>query len=188
MMKAFVQELIQPADIDGGAARIGLLTFSFGSSVHFHMIRHFSKADVIEAISNIPYRVGSGRNVARALEIVRKSMFSIANGERSYVPNVVVFITDGMSTINSEETIPQAVLAKNEGITIYSIGVGLDKTEQIDAIASKPLSRYRYNVQYFTSLFSLTKLLVDSIYLGKFLCFVEIFHSIYPDNALASLL
>ena len=42
----------------------------------------------------------------------------------SDVPNLVVIVTDGQSNINREETIPEARMLKNEGVTIMAVGIG----------------------------------------------------------------
>ena len=41
------------------------------------------------------------------------------------IPNFAIIITDGISNLNSERTIPEAILTHAAGIHIYVIGIGL---------------------------------------------------------------
>lgn len=46
------------------------------------------------------------------------------SADRPNADNVMVIVTDGRSTFDRNQTIPQATAAKSEGITVYAIGVG----------------------------------------------------------------
>ena len=50
-------------------------------------------------------------------------MFNVANGDRIGVPNVAVLITDGVSNLNSERTIPEAIRAHARDIHVFAIGM-----------------------------------------------------------------
>ena len=69
-------------------------------------------------------RYGS-TNTADSIEAMRNEMFTAENGDRPDVRNMAIIITDGVSNINSRRTIPEADLAKEEGIHIYTVGIGL---------------------------------------------------------------
>lgn len=51
-------------------------------------------------------------------------MFTQANGDRFEVPNYMFIISDGNSNINDDETIAEAIRAKNEAIYIMTVSVG----------------------------------------------------------------
>ena len=55
---------------------------------------------------------------------MHEEMFTFANGDRPGVPNLGIVITDGVSTINKYDTIPQAYAARRDGIAMFAIGVG----------------------------------------------------------------
>lgn len=164
---AFVQDLIKPAEIDNGNVRVGLLTYSTEVYVQFQLNTYGTKADIINAISNVPYNYGS-TNTAGGLETMRTEMFSRRNGDRPGVMDIVVVMTDGVSNINSQRTIPEAELARREGITIFAIGIGLTDTRELDGIASKPLNEYRFNVEDFSALQDIDRQLYASICSGKY--------------------
>lgn len=151
LLKEFVKDFLLDADIDGGNVRVGVVIYSDADYVQFQLNTYAKKADVYNAIDDIPYRYGS-TNTADALKTMRSVMFTAGNGDRSDVDNVAVVVTDGVSNINSRRTVPEAEQARAEGIHIYAIGIGLTDTKELDGIASKPVDENRFAVQDFTEL------------------------------------
>lgn len=148
---AFVQDLLKPASIDNGNVRVGVLTYSTDVYIQFHLNQHRTKDALLKAIAQIPYNHGS-TNTADGLKTMRTQMFVPAMGDRPGVENIAVVLTDGVSNINSRRTIPEADLARDQGITVYAIGIGIRDTREIDGIANKPLEKYRFNVDDFAAL------------------------------------
>ena len=50
-------------------------------------------------------------------------MFHVNYGKRVGIRKVAILITDGLSNIDKPRTIPEARLAKEDGVRIYSIGI-----------------------------------------------------------------
>jgi len=74
-----------------------------------------------------------------ALNAMRTSSFTAANGDRPDVPNVGILVSDGNSNINQSNTIPEANLAKAAGITMYSVLVTNQiNLDEIRGVASDP--------------------------------------------------
>ena len=151
IVKDFMIDFLSEASIDDGSVRVGVITFSDDDSLQFHLNAYGDKLSLLRAIDDIPYKHGS-TNTADALLTMRSEMFTAGNGDRAGVPNVAIVITDGVSNINSRRTIPEAEQARAEGIHIYSIGIGLTDTTELDGIASKPVEDNRYSVQEFDEL------------------------------------
>ncbi|GFR78016.1 collagen alpha-3(VI) chain [Elysia marginata] len=151
LMKDFVKDFLYEADIDGGNVRVGVIIYSTQDHVEFQMNTYRTKADVYNAVDEIPYRYGS-TNTADALKTMRTQMFTRANGDRPGVENICIVVTDGVSNINARRTIPEAEQARGEGIHIYAIGIGLSDTRELDGIASKPVEENRFAVQEFSEL------------------------------------
>ena len=82
------------------------------------------------------------------------------NGDRGWAPNVAIVLTDGASNMRSENTIPMAERAKNNGINIISVGVteGINLVE-LKAIASDP--NRVLNVEDFDKLDNIINQLVE---------------------------
>lgn len=151
LMKDFVKDFLLEADIDGGNVRVGVIIYSTEDYVQFHLDRYQTKAAVYNAIDDIPYRHGS-TNTADALNTMRTEMFTLRNGDRPNVDNIAIIVTDGVSNINSRRTVPEAEQAREDGVHIYALGVGLSDTKELDGMASKPIEENRFAVQDFNEL------------------------------------
>ena len=151
LMKDFVKDFLYEADIDNGNVRVGVIIYSTRDHVEFQMNTYSTKAEVYNAVDEIPWRYGS-TNTADALKTMRTEMFTRQNGDRPDVENICIVVTDGVSNINARRTIPEAEQARGEGIHIYAIGIGLSDTRELDGIASKPVEENRFAVQEFTEL------------------------------------
>ena len=88
-------------------------------------------------------------------------MFNTANGDRPGVPNVVIFITDGVSNLNSERTIPETLLTHAAGIHVFVVGIGLTG----ETLEIKVRSHFFFS--FFLLTFSLSYLLHFHFFPGK---------------------
>ena len=71
-------------------------------------------------------------------------------------------ITDGLSNINSESTIPEADYARKEGIHIMSIGVGIKDIDwELKAMANKPVDANVFEVDSYDQLSQVSNRLID---------------------------
>ena len=60
--------------------------------------------------------------------------------DRRNSPNTVICITDGVSTVDPDLTIPMAEQARSEGIRILAVGIGDEvNMEELRGIASPPV-------------------------------------------------
>ncbi|KAK7466021.1 hypothetical protein BaRGS_00037422, partial [Batillaria attramentaria] len=161
-MKDFVKDFLSVGDIDNGYLRVGVVIYSTGVYVQFHLNTYTTRYQLLDAIDNIPYRYGS-TNTADALKTVRTDMFTLGHGDRPGVQNVCILITDGVSNINSRRTIPEAEQARVAGIHIYAIGIGLTDTAELDGIASKPVEQYSFRFESYGDLMQFTYAFLSSL-------------------------
>ena len=54
---------------------------------------------------------------------MRADVLTEINGDRLDVPNICIIITDGNSTWDVNQTIPQAEMAHAENVAIFSVGI-----------------------------------------------------------------
>lgn len=165
LMKEFVADLLENADVDSGHVRVGVLTYSTEVSVEFHLREYSRKTEVLAAISRIPYIRGN-TNTADALRTIWSQMFTRYYGDRSDAQNSAILITDGVSNMNTQRTLIEANTAKTRGIHIYSIGIALKDTKEINAIATAPSSQNVFTVYNFQELKDLKTDVLNSICLG----------------------
>uniref|UniRef100_A0A2C9L7N8 VWFA domain-containing protein n=1 Tax=Biomphalaria glabrata TaxID=6526 RepID=A0A2C9L7N8_BIOGL len=91
-----------------------------------------------KALLSIPYPQNQGKHTHLAFSEIRtKKLFSKSSGGRVGAKKVVVMITDG-DIDDPDNTLREAKLLENTGVSIFSVGVGVTNTELLEALASKP--------------------------------------------------
>jgi len=106
LSKSFLSELVGRLDVDSGnGTRVGLVCYSddVDHTEAFNLNEHSSVASVQSAISSLTYSPGM-THTAAALRYVREKMLTSAAGDRADVPNLVIVMTDGDSTVNENDT------------------------------------------------------------------------------------
>lgn len=79
----------------------------------------------------------------------------------------VIVITDGLSNINSESTVPEAEYTKAQGIHVFSIGVGISDPWELNAIASNPPENNVFPIVDWDGLWDISDKLIDNVCRGK---------------------
>ena len=120
-MLAFCNDIVDKADVDSGSVRIGALIYSTGVKIQFHLNEFTSSEPLKSRISSIKYIYGS-TNSADALKTMHQDMFVEDRGDRPGVDNIAFMITDGISNIEPQRTIPEAEAARGKGNKVYAIG------------------------------------------------------------------
>lgn len=168
-MLQFTKDFIGGADVNSGNVRVGLLLYGTTVHVEFHLGDFSTKGALFSAINSVKYKYGS-TNTAEALRILRTEMFLEKNGDRPSVRNIAVVVTDGVSNVRARRTIPEANLAKADGIHIYTVGIGLADLWELDGMATPPAEENRFSVRDFDGLSTLQEELSSSICPGC--CFI----------------
>ncbi|CAC5383549.1 COL6A [Mytilus coruscus] len=154
-LKEFAKSVVNRFTIGPNNIKIGLITFADDAEFQFRLNTFNDKNEVIKAISNMPYSTGN-TNTHKALELLNKFGFTANFGGRgNRVPKIAIVITDGTSR-QPTLTRTLAIKAKNQGIMMFSIGVGpyIDQNE-LDIMASSPTSMYSFSVDSFAALSSI---------------------------------
>lgn len=141
MVLAFFTSIVDQVELAPSKTRIGAISFSDTSYVDFNLNSYTNKGDVISAIKRITF-LGGKTDIASALQMLTNTMYLPANGGRSNAQRVAILFTDGDSNIDSQDTIPYAVNARNAQIFIIVVGLGTDVVlVELRSIASRPLNR-----------------------------------------------
>lgn len=133
------KSFIASHDMDSGNTQIGMLIYSTESSVKFHLNQFQTEEELLDAVDSIRYMAGS-TNTSGAIRIMRTEMFAAENGARADASKVAIVITD-VSNINYHKVVPEAEVARDNGIVMLAIGVGLSNTRELDGIAGLPENR-----------------------------------------------
>ena len=98
---------------------------------------------------------------------MRTEMFTMRRGDRDEVQNVVILLTDGYSNVNPMNTIPEAHLAKEQGIAIYVVAVGdnvdMKEVTEIAGQVNAPSEYYVYPLLQLAETERIADLLTDSL-------------------------
>lgn len=68
---------------------------------------------------------GGNTNTSGALRFMTNHMFNNATGDRNFVSDIAILLTDGLSNIDQHMTTTEALNAKRKGIKIFTIGIAL---------------------------------------------------------------
>ena len=159
LVQEFVKDIIIKMEVALNRARVGVITYADDAVFRFSLDQYSSKKDTLTAIDRLPY-TGGKTNTANALEMLSTDMFTVDNGDRDNVDNVAIIISDGQSNVNSENTIPQAIQARFNGIHLAVATMENDPNNlELKGIASDPDEENIFNVRRYSQLSNM----VDSI-------------------------
>jgi len=146
----FAKRIAGAFPIGRNLTQVGLLKFSTGAEVVFHLNRYGDRDSLLRAIDNVDIH-GGETNIAAALRTARRQMFTVSNGTRPGVPKILILLTDGYSNREALQTLREADLTKAAGIIIYTVGVTHEvNQEELRQIASN--RTYFFFASNFTQL------------------------------------
>jgi len=132
----FINEVIDKVGVGPQATHVGFLTYGNRAHGIFHLNNFTDPAQMKAAVSAAKF-LDENTNTSGGIATATNIEFTKENGDREKAPNIMVVITDGVSTYDNVTTIPNAVAAKNKGIIVVSIGVGnLTSQAELEGIAS----------------------------------------------------
>ena len=138
----FTRAVVQGLDVQNGLVRVGAVAFSSQIVGQFYMNSNLNSAQAVYNSLDF-YDVFSTTNTPAALQDAYSVQFTPLKGDRPSIPDVLIIVTDGYSNVNQTYTVPNAVMLKNSGVTIYAIAVGLSpQWTELDAMASSPNTQY----------------------------------------------
>ena len=163
----YLKSVVDALEVSEDRVRIGLVTYGDSARVRFHLNSYKFKEDVLQAIESTDFSRGRTAT-ADALNQMRMNMFVQSRGDRPDVPNFAIVVTDGQSNVNPEDTIPEAIQARIEGIHIMAVTVMPEGPNlEIKGIASDPDEYNMFNVQNFNDLSDMVSNLVGGVCNGK---------------------
>ncbi|XP_053381096.1 uncharacterized protein LOC123552975 [Mercenaria mercenaria] len=146
--KRFISQVVDGFMISPVETQVGVVTYSSHAHVEFDLNDHRSKADVQNAIDNIPRNTGS----TATDEGIDKALYQVFNpsyGARPNVVKVLVVITDGRSD-DDLNTKHAADRVHANAIVTFSVGVGGTVVKkELDTIATDPDCTHAYTVSSF---------------------------------------
>ena len=141
-------------DFNIGPNRVRIGVAIFGNDVQpiFQLNTYSNKNDILSAIDRIPF-LDQTTNTPAAIRYMRNTMFTSQNGDRSFAPNSVIIITDGVPRVPNDVnearrlTLQEANLAKSQGIKVFTIGIGPELSRDfLVKISDQPSNQYVFQV------------------------------------------
>ncbi|GFS19596.1 collagen alpha-5(VI) chain [Elysia marginata] len=167
----FIENVVNGLVIGPYDAQIGSITFESVVHREFNLNTYSTRQDVVNRVRATDYPSGS-TGTDSALDFARVTSFTRALGMRPFAAQIAIVITDGGSD-SPPATAEAAQRLREEGITIFAIGVGdgPDQSE-LNAIATDPDSEHVFSVDDFNSLSKIKESLQERACEAKaaFLC------------------
>ena len=152
----FLSEFIQKETVSQDV-RFSLITYNETASLIFDLRRYTSQAAASDAVMRTPYLDGE-TNIAAALLLATNTVFTEVRGDRPSANNIAILISDGVATVDKDQTAPAAVLLKEKAF-VTSVGVS-DKINATE-LASISSNNIVYTVADFNKLNSVLEDVVN---------------------------
>ena len=169
---AYISRLIGMTD---EKTRIGLLKYNDNAHVVFHLNEHQTQSAFSKSVMAVPYEPGR-TNMAAALRTMRTDMFERIHGDRPGVPNIGVLIADGYSSIDMHDTTVQAKRARDKGIQLFTLGIGIEDFDELKLIANN--DKRVFSADGFDALTDLAQSMADAICKGLYFLSISSLYSL----------
>uniref|UniRef100_A0A8C4WVV6 Uncharacterized protein n=1 Tax=Eptatretus burgeri TaxID=7764 RepID=A0A8C4WVV6_EPTBU len=146
LIQQFMQTMVQRLDVSPQAARIGAVQYGTDARIEFHLGKHRSTAEAAKAVGGMSYK-GGNTMTGEALSLAFKTGFE--GKAREGAARVVVLITDGKA--QDEFTEPVQRLKEN-GVELFVLGIKAADEEELERIASLPVSDHIFVIPDFRNL------------------------------------
>ena len=152
----FIKTTIQNYNVAPQCIHVGIVTFSGSAYNQFYLNQYTSKQQLFQAIDRIQYQPGP-RYTTQGLKYAIDQSFSTSHGARANAQKVGILVSNG-NPANFQTFSQQAKRAREQGISLYTVGVGSGShTQQLMSAASSPSSRYYLHSQNYDSLQNLAQ-------------------------------
>ncbi|XP_051908747.1 collagen alpha-1(XII) chain-like isoform X2 [Hippocampus zosterae] len=144
-IRNFISRMVGVFDIGPDKIQIGLAQYSGDPKTEWHLNAHATKASLLNAIANLPYK-GGNTMTGMALSYILQNNFKANVGMRDEARKIGILITDGKS---QDEIVFNSQNLRDSGIELFAIGVKNADENELRSIASDPDEIHMYNVNDF---------------------------------------
>uniref|UniRef100_A0A8C8F328 Collagen alpha-1(XII) chain n=1 Tax=Oncorhynchus tshawytscha TaxID=74940 RepID=A0A8C8F328_ONCTS len=158
-IRSFISRMVGVFDISPDRVQIGLAQYSGDPKTEWHLNAHRTRASLLEAVANLPYK-GGNTLTGLALNYILQNNFKENVGMRPNARKIGVLVTDGKS---QDDIIANSQKLRDQGIELYAIGVKNADENELRSIASDPEEIHMYNVADFSFLLDIVDDLTDNL-------------------------
>ncbi|XP_051868952.1 collagen alpha-1(XII) chain-like isoform X2 [Pristis pectinata] len=144
-IREFIYSLVSAFEIGNDKTRIGIVQYSSDTRTEFNLNAYSQKEDVLNAITNLPYK-GGNTMTGDAIDYLVKITFREDAGARKSYPKIAIIITDGKS---QDPVTESAKALRNIGVEVFTLGIKGADLEELQLIASAPQKKHVFKVADF---------------------------------------
>ncbi|VCX10152.1 unnamed protein product [Gulo gulo] len=89
----FMEEVIRRMDVSQDGVHVTVLQYSYAVAVEYTFSEAQSKGEILQHVREIRFRGGNRTNTGLALQYLSEHSFSVSQGDREQVPNLVYMVT-----------------------------------------------------------------------------------------------
>ena len=162
----FVKGISKTFNVSKTDTNVGIITYAGDAAVRYRFEDITNQTELENALDNLTVS-GSGRNIRNALYEAQTDFFNRSIPDRNdTVQDILVVITDGGS--DDDITVPTNAL-KEDGVTIFSVGIDRYVLAQLYELASDPDSDHVFTIDSYDELGPIMAPLKDEIIKGWYL-------------------
>ncbi|TNN39141.1 Collagen alpha-1(XII) chain [Liparis tanakae] len=118
-----------------------LAQYSGDPKTEWHLNSHPTRASLLDAIANLPYK-GGNTMTGMALNYILQNNFKTNVGMRPQARKIGILVTDGKS---QDEIVSTSQMLRENDIELYAIGVKNADENELRSIATDPDDIHMYN-------------------------------------------
>lgn len=159
----FVKGLSKTFNVSKNDTNVGIITYAGDAAVRYRFEDITNQTELENALETLIV-ISSGRKMGKALNEAQTDLFNRSIPDRNdTVRNILVVIIDGGS--DDDIAVPTYAL-KEDGVTIFSVGIDRYVRGQLNEMASDPDSDHVFTVDSYDELGSTMAPLKDEIIRG----------------------
>lgn len=123
--KDFIRAIVENLYVSPSDSQIGIIIYSDKASVAIKFSDYEYQEDLLSAVEDLQYK-GKTTRIDRAIALATKELMTPEAGKRENIPGVMVILTDGRQTIDSDSTPLNDAVANliNMGVKTLVVGIG----------------------------------------------------------------
>ncbi|XP_038652305.1 LOW QUALITY PROTEIN: collagen alpha-6(VI) chain-like [Scyliorhinus canicula] len=130
-LKRFLVHIMNIFNIGADQVRVAVVQYADSARMEFKSTQYTHKTELERAIKRI-VQIGGGTNTGRALTFMKSIIIDAERSRKTRGRSFLITVTDGKS---QDDVINPAVELRQQGVTVYAVGVGDASENELQLIA-----------------------------------------------------
>lgn len=170
-MKDYAKNLVNGFDVENEDYRVGLMRYSTDADVQFDLNEYSTRDSLKLAIDKSTYKPGN-TDTAKAINSVRENMFRQPRGDRNFARNLIFLLTGQDKSKDTFDAWAAAQKAEAEGINLFTVGINLNDTMELDELSTHPIETYRQLINTYQPPGELNRTLTEILGRSMYKCYL----------------